>query len=118
MKYLLSFYSIHGIDGEEELDRASADYFSKKKAAPPPQPKPEVGQIEANNLQKPQDDDLYYNVEMDDIKTGLSYMFRDEIARTDVIEGNNYKILKNWVSVLAKVISKLSLILILIFFNQ
>ncbi len=96
MKYLLSFYSIHGIEGEDELNKATEEYFANKQKKIE-ETKTIGHQIEANEV------DDTYRVHMADLEAGLNYMLRDEITRLDVIEGDNLKLLKDWMSVLAKV---------------
>ena len=124
MKYLLSFYSIHGIEGEEELDKKSSDYFATKittKRMTREALKTNVTTSPATSASTTTSketavavipiadqtaDDEFYNVDIIDLQSSLSYIFRSEVSRFEQIEGENYKILKQWIVILLKVIFK------------
>ena len=38
-----------------------------------------------------------------DLESGLNYMLRHELGKMEVIEGEGFQILKQWLNVLAKV---------------
>jgi hypothetical protein len=127
MKYLLSFYSIYGIEGEEELDQKSSDYFATKittkrltvsrnftlptaatnatttSATTIKEADVKKGSSPAAVEAADEVEDLHYNVEMVDLESSLNYIFRNEITRSEVIEGENYSILKRWIKILSKV---------------
>ena len=126
MKYLLSFYSIYGIEGEEELDQKSSDYFAtkitKKRSTVSrnftiPTAAPNItttststSKVSVVDVKKEsvadnavEHQDLFYNVDMIDLESSLNYIFRNEITRYEVIDGENYLILRKWIKILSKV---------------